>query len=71
MKKVMQKRGWGIYILSPKEVKELGFEVAVIHPDVMGTGMVTARDTDMEMSTLAGAIEWVEHYNDELMEVRA
>jgi hypothetical protein len=62
MKKVKQLHSWGIYELSEKEKAEHGYNYAVIHPDVMGTGNVTARDTDMPMDTLQQAIEWVVNY---------
>jgi hypothetical protein len=62
MKKVKQLKRWGIYELSPKEQQEHGFNFAVIHPDVMGSGNVTARDTDMEIDTLEDAINWVMNY---------
>lgn len=62
MKKVKQMKKWGIYELSPKERERLGFTHAVIHPDVMGTGHVTAEDSDMECFSLEEAINWVECY---------
>ncbi len=62
MKKVKQLKKWGIYELSEKERLEHGFNFAVIHPENMGTGLITARDTDMEMDTLENAISWINNY---------
>ena len=62
MKKVKQLKKWGIYELSEKERLEHGFNFAVIHPEVMGTGLITAKDTDMEMETLEQAISWINNY---------
>ena len=62
MKKIKSLKKWGIYELSPKEKIEHGFGVAVIHPDVMGCGNVTARDTDAEINSLEEAVSWIENY---------
>jgi len=62
MRKVKQLKKWGIYELSPKEKAEHGFNFAVIHPDTMGTGLITAKDTDMEMDSLENAIMWINNY---------
>ena len=63
MKKVKQLKKWGIYELSTKEQQEYGFSYAVIHPDVMETGLLTASDTDWECESLEAAISWVENYD--------
>jgi len=62
MKKVKQVKSWGIYELSSKEQEEHGFNFAVIHPEVMGCGNVTASDSDMELDNLEDAISWVNNY---------
>lgn len=62
MKKVKQLNKWGIYELTEKEQKAHGFKIAVIHPDVIGTGLITARDSDIELDTIEQAIEWVTNY---------
>lgn len=64
MKKVRQLNKWGIYELSPRERKMHRFNFAVIHPDVMGCGNVTASDTDIEVDSLEEAVLWVECYGD-------
>lgn len=62
MKKVKQLNNWGIYQLSTREIKEYGFTHAVIHPDVMGSGMITPSDTDWECNSINEAIEWIKNY---------
>jgi hypothetical protein len=62
MKKIKQYKKWGIYQNSPKEIKEVGFNITVIHPDVMGSGLVTSKDSDIEMDTLENAISWIDNY---------
>lgn len=62
MKKVKQLKGWHICELSEKEQKEYGFTHAVIHPDTVGSGLVTASDTDMECNSLEQAVEWINNY---------
>ena len=62
MKRVRTLKKWGIYELTEKEQKEYGFSHAVIHPDTMGAGNVTARDSDWECNTLAEAESWIKNY---------
>lgn len=64
MKRIKILKGWGIYELSAKEQQELEFSHAVIHPEVMGCGNVTARDTDWECNSLEAAISWVNNYKE-------
>lgn len=62
MLKIKQLRGWGIYALNKREQLEYGFSIAVIHPDRMGTGLISPKDTDMELETIPDAISWIENY---------
>lgn len=62
MKKVKQLKKWGIYELSEKERLEHGFNFAVIHPDTMGSCLLSPKDTDMEMESLENAISWINNY---------
>jgi len=62
MRKIKQLKKWGIYELNEKERLEYGFNFAVIHPDNMGIGFLSPRDSDMEMSTLENSIDWINNY---------
>lgn len=63
MRKIKQLKGWGIYLNNEKEQKEYGFSVTVIHPDNMEYWyMCCPRDTDIELSTVQQATEWIENY---------
>lgn len=62
MKRVKQFKKWGIYQLSEKEQKEYGFAYAVIHPDTMGCGLLSPKDSDIECETLSAAIDWINNY---------
>lgn len=62
MRKVKQLKKWGIYENSPKEYIEYGFKYTVIHPDLMGCGLLSPSDTDMEIDALQDAIDWVTNY---------
>lgn len=62
MRKIKQLKGWGIYELSEKEKLDFGFNFAVIHPDTMGAGLLTPKDTDMELEMLDHCINWICNY---------
>jgi hypothetical protein len=62
MRKIKQLKRWGVYQLNEKEVSEYGFAYAVIHPDVMGCGLLSPSDSDIECETLDRAIEWINLY---------
>lgn len=63
MRRVKQFKKWGVYALSDKERSEFGFSFAVIHPDVMGTGMLSPADSDWECDTLEDAVSWIQNYD--------
>lgn len=62
MNKVKQFNGWGIYELSRSEQKKYGFKVAVIHPEVMGIGLLTPADSDFELNSIEEAEDWIKNY---------
>ncbi|MDQ7095002.1 hypothetical protein REC12_15505 [Desulfosporosinus sp. PR] len=62
MKKIKSLKKWGIYELNEKERLEYGFNFAVIHPNNMGSGLLSPRDSDIEIDTLEGSIDWVNNY---------
>lgn len=63
MLKVKQLKNWHIMELSEKERQSYGFNFAVIHPDVVGTGNISPNDSDWECETLEEALEWVQNYD--------
>lgn len=62
MKKIKTLKKWGIYELSEREQKQYNFKIAVIHPDIMGCGNVTAADSDWECETVEDAVSWIVNY---------
>lgn len=58
MKKIKSLKGWGIYQNNPKEIKEYGFNITVLHPNNMEYPyLCTPSDSDIELDTIEAAID--------------
>lgn len=64
MKKIRQRKGWGIYALNAREQLEFDFKFAAIHPDMMGVSGLDPSDSDWEFQSEEEAISWIDNYDE-------
>ena len=65
MKKIGAYKHWGIYQNNSKEIEEYGFNITVLHPDIMEYAyMCSPKNSDMEFEAVEAAKYWIKHYED-------